>query len=136
MLLQNRSHGLDSLDILQSRRLLSDGLSYTEMSLQLAGNEKSLFLALGMYMLHAYTMLNLRVNFQDQILIPINQIEQYTCPICPLIQDLPIMKIQQSPISKYYFAEALMVNIHTCLDANQNASYFNCLPPSLEDYLR
>jgi len=78
MLQQNRSHGLDSLDILQSRRLLSDGLSYIEMSLQLAGNEKSLFLALGMYMLHAYTMLNLRVNFQDQILIPINQIEQYT----------------------------------------------------------
>ena len=48
------------------------------MSLQLEGNEKSLFLTLRMYALHAYIMLNLGVNFQHQILIPINQIEQYT----------------------------------------------------------
>jgi len=48
--------------------------------------------------------------------------------IFPLLQDLPIMKIQQYPISKYYSAAALIVNIHTCLDTNQNVSYLNYLP--------
>lgn len=56
--------------------------------------------------------------------------------LCPFINDISAMKVQQSPISKYIYAAALMVNIHTCLGGNQNASYFNCLPPTLEEYLR
>jgi hypothetical protein len=56
--------------------------------------------------------------------------------MCPFITDVMMMKVQQSPISKYVFAAALLVNIHTCLDASQSGSYFDCLPPTLEDYLR
>jgi len=55
--------------------------------------------------------------------------------ICPLIKHLEFMKTQLSPISSYIYSSALLCYIHTCLNANQNATYFDCIPPTLEDYL-
>jgi hypothetical protein len=54
--------------------------------------------------------------------------------ICPLIKHLEFMKTQLSPISSYEYSSALLCNIHTCLNTNQNATYFDCIP-TLEDYL-
>jgi len=45
------------------------------------------------------------------------------------------MKLQLSPISKYYIAAALLTNIHTCLYGSQTGAYFNCVAPSVESYL-
>jgi hypothetical protein len=55
--------------------------------------------------------------------------------VCFLIKHVPTMKIQKSPLTHYVFSAALMTNIHTCVKAGRNATYFNCLPPTLESYL-
>ena len=44
-----------------------------------------------------------------------------------------------STITKYVHAATLLCNIHTCLEANQNASHFDCtltliIPPTLDEY--
>jgi len=54
--------------------------------------------------------------------------------MCPMIKHLYTMKIQLSPITKYVHAAVLLCNIHTCLEANQNATHFDCIPPTLEEY--
>jgi nuclease HARBI1 len=44
------------------------------------------------------------------------------------------MKIQNSPVSKYYHIAILLANAHTCIYGCQHTKYFNIQPPSLEDY--
>jgi hypothetical protein len=45
-----------------------------------------------------------------------------------------IMKSTQ-PLAIYYKLGALLTNCLTCLDGNQIGEYFNCVPPTLEQYL-
>ena len=35
----------------------------------------------------------------------------------------------------YYFISTLLRNLHVCCYGNITSNYFNCKPPSLEDYL-
>ena len=35
----------------------------------------------------------------------------------------------------YYFTSTLLRNLHVCCYGSTTSSYFNCKPPSLEDYL-
>ena len=44
------------------------------------------------------------------------------------------MKIQGSPVSKYYHVAILLANSHTCMYGCQHTRYFNILPPSIEEY--
>jgi len=45
-------------------------------------------------------------------------------------------KILLQPLKKQYVVSALLVNCHTCLRGSQVATYFNLIPPSLEEYLK
>ncbi len=53
----------------------------------------------------------------------------------PLLSNLYVMKIQQSQVSKYVFAGALISNMHTCLHGSESSKYFDCSPPTLEEYM-
>jgi hypothetical protein len=44
-------------------------------------------------------------------------------------------KILLSPIGKYYAIGVLLTNCHTCINGGITSSYFDCRPPSLEEYL-
>ncbi|RLN60722.1 hypothetical protein BBJ28_00023087 [Nothophytophthora sp. Chile5] len=44
-------------------------------------------------------------------------------------------KIFLSPVAKYYLTGTLLTNAITCLHGSQVASFFDCAPPSLEEYL-
>ena len=54
--------------------------------------------------------------------------------ICPIIKHLCTMKVPLSPVSTYFHTGALLTNIHARLDGSQNATHFDCIPPSLEEY--
>ena len=45
------------------------------------------------------------------------------------------MKVFESPVGSLYLAAMLRSNMRNCIYRNQVASYFNCTPPTLEDYL-
>ena len=44
------------------------------------------------------------------------------------------LKINLSAIGKMYLICALLTNAKTCLYGNMTSQFFNCDPPSLEDY--
>jgi hypothetical protein len=46
------------------------------------------------------------------------------------------LKILLSPIGKYYAIGALLTNCHTCLHGSIASVYFDCAPPTLEEYLK
>ena len=47
-----------------------------------------------------------------------------------------ILKILLQPVGLYYIIATLLSKCHTCIYRNQIASFFNLVPPSLEDYLQ
>ena len=47
--------------------------------------------------------------------------------ICPIVKHLCTMKVQLSPVSKYFHTATLLTNIHTCLEGSQNATHFDSL---------
>ncbi len=48
----------------------------------------------------------------------------------------PGLKVLLSPVGKYYRIAVLLANSHTCLNGSQVSEYFDCHPPTLEDYYR
>ena len=44
------------------------------------------------------------------------------------------LRLFQSPIGSYYRVAVLLTNALACIQPNQVAKFFNCHPPSLEDY--
>ncbi|GFR73961.1 protein ALP1-like [Elysia marginata] len=44
-------------------------------------------------------------------------------------------KLFLQPVAKHYLVGGLLTNCHTCLYGSVTTSYFDCPPPSLEDYL-
>lgn len=44
------------------------------------------------------------------------------------------LKLRLQPVATYYGVALLLTNAHSCLYGNITASYFNCKPPSLEEY--
>ena len=44
------------------------------------------------------------------------------------------MKIQNSPVSKYYHVAILLANAHTCMYGCQQTKYFNISAPTVEEY--
>lgn len=44
------------------------------------------------------------------------------------------MKIQNSPVSKYYHVAVLLANTHTCMYGCQHTKYFGIAPPSVDEY--
>ena len=44
-------------------------------------------------------------------------------------------KLLESPVAKHYIVAVLLANCHTCAYGDKHSEYFNCDPPSLEDYL-
>jgi hypothetical protein len=46
------------------------------------------------------------------------------------------LKSGQSPVAQYYLCATLLTNFLTCLDGgNQTSAYFDCPPPTLQEYL-
>lgn len=45
------------------------------------------------------------------------------------------MKIGLSPVGAYYFVAVLLTNCHTCYNGSNASQYFQCPPPSIEEYL-
>ena len=45
------------------------------------------------------------------------------------------LQMFSSPISTYYTVMAFLTNCHTCLYAGQTSQFFECAPPTLEEYL-
>jgi hypothetical protein len=54
----------------------------------------------------------------------------------PFIDYKNNMKLMQQPVELIYFAASLLHNCHTCLYGNNTSEYFNCKPPSLENFMR
>jgi nuclease HARBI1 len=44
-------------------------------------------------------------------------------------------KLLLQPVAKQFFVSAILKNCHTCLYGCQTSSYFNLIPPTLENYL-
>jgi hypothetical protein len=44
-------------------------------------------------------------------------------------------KLMESPLAKHYIVAVLLANCHTCIYGDQHNEYFDCDPPSLDDYL-
>ena len=44
------------------------------------------------------------------------------------------MKIQNSPVSKYYHVAIILANAHTCMYGCQHTNYFGIVPPTVEEY--
>jgi hypothetical protein len=44
-------------------------------------------------------------------------------------------KLMESPLAKHYIVAVFLANCHTCLYGDQHNEYFDCDPPSLDDYL-
>lgn len=45
------------------------------------------------------------------------------------------LQMFSSPIATMYTVMAFITNCHTCLYGGQTASFFECVPPTLEEYL-
>ena len=45
-----------------------------------------------------------------------------------------LLRIQNMPIGKMFAFALILKNAHCCLNGNQTSNYFDCLPPSLEDW--
>ena len=43
-------------------------------------------------------------------------------------------KVRLQPVGKYYGLALLLTRAHSCLYGNVTATYFGCLPPTLEKY--
>ena len=41
------------------------------------------------------------------------------------------MKIQNSPVSKYYHVAIILANAHTCMYGCQHTNYFGIVPPTV-----
>lgn len=48
----------------------------------------------------------------------------------------PVQKPHLSRIAVWYLVSVLLVNCQVCMYGSQAAAYFECKPPSLEEYLR
>lgn len=46
------------------------------------------------------------------------------------------LKLRLQPVATYYAVALLLTNAHSCLYGNVTASYFSCMPPSLEEYFQ
>lgn len=44
-------------------------------------------------------------------------------------------KIFESPVAKHYTVAVLLANCHNCQYADEHLEYFDCQPPTMEDYL-
>lgn len=44
------------------------------------------------------------------------------------------LMVQNSPVAKYYTVAVLLANCNTCLCGDIDTLYFDCLPPTLDDY--
>lgn len=54
----------------------------------------------------------------------------------PFFQRASNLKVFQMPLGRMYAVAVFLSNIRTCIDGkNQISSYFNCDPPTLDDYL-
>ena len=45
------------------------------------------------------------------------------------------LQIYSSPVATYYTVMANLINCHTCYYGGQTSSYFECMPPKIEEYL-
>ena len=43
-------------------------------------------------------------------------------------------KLLLKPVGKYYGLALLLTSAHSCLYGNVAATYFRCMPPTLEEY--
>jgi len=46
------------------------------------------------------------------------------------------LMIGKQPVHDYYIVGVLLTNCHTCLYTSQAGQYFECQPPSLEEYMQ
>jgi hypothetical protein len=53
----------------------------------------------------------------------------------PFIDWEKVQKVQLSPTELDYFVAAFFTNCHTCAYGSLTSSYFDCNPPTLEEYL-
>lgn len=45
------------------------------------------------------------------------------------------LQMHSAPLGVYYTVMANLTNCHTCFYGGQTASYFECVPPTIEEYL-
>ncbi len=58
------------------------------------------------------------------------------CQKCSFMDNYKLQKIQLSQVAKLYWASALLANCSTCLNHSNSSTYFECRPPSLEEYFQ
>lgn len=45
------------------------------------------------------------------------------------------MRIGIGPVGLVYLVAIILINIRNCIHPNQISQYFNCIPPTLNEYL-
>lgn len=45
------------------------------------------------------------------------------------------MRVGKSPFGLWYFCACVLTNFHTCVYGSQVSHYFDCLPPTIEEYI-
>ena len=45
------------------------------------------------------------------------------------------MKVFETPVARYYVCAVFLTNLHNCIYGSQTSEYFNCMPPSLTEYV-
>lgn len=45
------------------------------------------------------------------------------------------LRVQEMPVGLVYQAAVLLTNVHNCVQPNYISQYFECAPPSLEEYI-
>ena len=53
----------------------------------------------------------------------------------PFLDFEKLQRTQQSPTERDYFVGMFLTNCHTCCYGSLTSSYFNTMPPTLEEYL-
>ena len=46
------------------------------------------------------------------------------------------LKIQMHSVGMIYFVAVLLTNVHTCIYGSNVAEYFDCVPPTLYEYMQ
>jgi hypothetical protein len=53
---------------------------------------------------------------------------------CPLLRETDKLKLRQMDVAQMIRVAVLLTNAHTCLNGSNTAEYFDCPPPTLDEY--
>ena len=71
----------------------------------------------------------------SRLRIPVEWLFKEVKQYFPLMDFARKLKVNQAPVGSLYLLSVLLTNFRACVYRNSLSIYFNCAPPSLEEYL-